>query len=227
MRIHSALVLCLLLGCAGHPAPDGETLDKAVKQPYGGYIVVTLRDGTVRKGELLAIDRNALWVLDRRHQTHSFELRAISRADLYKYDHEGFGWWGGLGSLSTLSHGALLLISLPVWAIATMIVSSAESTHAHLSYPDDEIKELSMWARYPQGMPSPPPTTSREQAWELTKQAQIAARAGRCDEVASLDARVQQLDKDFYDVTFLRDEAIRRCLQLPSLLPHGSDAGVP
>jgi hypothetical protein len=74
------------------------------------------------------------------------------------------------------------------------------------------------------------PTTTlpqRESAWQLTQQAQQAAREGKCDVVAELDHRVRALDSSLHESTFIRDEAIRRCFGLPSLLaPSPADAGI-
>lgn len=52
----------------------------------------------------------------------------------------------------------------------------------------------------------------QDQAWQLTKHARDLARKGKCDSVAKIDPRVKQLDPDFYEVVFLRDVAVARCL---------------
>lgn len=57
----------------------------------------------------------------------------------------------------------------------------------------------------------PPPKPNP--AWDYTQKAQAAARAGRCDEVRDLDVTVMALDKDFHAVVFMRDVAIKRCLE--------------
>jgi hypothetical protein len=69
--------------------------------------------------------------------------------------------------------------------------------------------------------PAPPPPTNdqmqteaRRQAWELTKQAQAAARANDCGSVLTISGKVQTTDADFYDTIFIKDAAIRRCLGL-------------
>ena len=60
------------------------------------------------------------------------------------------------------------------------------------------------------------PMTEREmkqdEAWQLTKRARDQARKGRCDAVQKIQPRVQDLDPSFYDVVFVRDVAIHRCL---------------
>ena len=53
----------------------------------------------------------------------------------------------------------------------------------------------------------------RAQAWDLTKQAQAAARENDCAKVTELSAQVGALDAEFYADLFLKDVAIQRCLQ--------------
>ena len=104
-----------------------------------------------------------------------------------------------------------------------------------------------MWARFPQGMPpdldiqaltrpramrtthpmgpvlEPTPEQVRQdartQAWAWTQQAEAAARAADCSTVLTLSGKVQTIDADFYDTVFATDAAIRRCLNLPPLVP--------
>lgn len=53
----------------------------------------------------------------------------------------------------------------------------------------------------------------RQEAWELTKQAGLAAREQDCTQVEAIDPRVRDLDFDFHVSVFMRDAAIQRCLR--------------
>ncbi|HEX5061213.1 MAG TPA: hypothetical protein VFV99_17725 [Kofleriaceae bacterium] len=54
---------------------------------------------------------------------------------------------------------------------------------------------------------------ARRDAWQLTKQAAIAARNGDCATVAALEQVVLGLDTEFHGTVFMRDAAIVHCMQ--------------
>lgn len=224
MRVRSLVVCLALTGCITNPDPrEPKGLEQIQRQGYGGWIEVELRDNRVVRGELLAVEGNTLFVLDLAHKISRVQLSEVTGAALYTYHSEGgFGVWGLLGTLSTASHGFLLALSAPVWMISAGIAAGVESRHVRLRYPQDGIESFSAWARFPQGMPVPKAPSKLDQAWELTKQAQDAARAGDCERVAVLDPQIRALHLSFYEHVFLRDAAIRRCFGLPVDAPPGA-----
>ena len=56
---------------------------------------------------------------------------------------------------------------------------------------------------------------TRENAWNATKAAALAARNHDCATVARIDADVRMLDAELYAAVFARDVAIARCLAQP------------
>jgi hypothetical protein len=242
MRVLSALLACTLLAsCVYNPDPNPPSVQSVPRSRYGAYIEVEMRSNETVRGELLAIDNGALYVRTAPTKIETLLLHRVRTADLWPYNSDwGFGVWGVLGTLGTISHGFVLIFSAPIWILTSSIVAGIESSHMHLEIPEDDLAELNKWARYPQGMPRNVAATAgskkqkQEEAWLLTKQALQAARFGKCEFVVQLDPRVRALDNDVYQLTFLRDEAIRHCLSMPSLLaPPGltpstpGDAGVP
>jgi hypothetical protein len=229
MRVLSALVAaCVLTACVQNPDPREPTLEYMQQKGYGGWIEVTDRDDKVTRGELLAIDNRAIWINTVADGTQVINLYAVRRAELFTYKSDwGFGAWGALGVLSSATHGFLAIFSMPIWILSSSLAAAAESSHVRLRLPEDEVEDLAKWARFPQGMPKQrvvAPTVTdqimatRRQAWQLTQQAQDAAREGKCELVVELSPRVRELYIDLHEVTFLRDEGIRRCLGMPSLL---------
>jgi hypothetical protein len=63
----------------------------------------------------------------------------------------------------------------------------------------------------------PPPAIelhrADERAWQLTRKAAAAARAGDCTTARAIASDVRALDEDFYTTVFARDAAISRCVQ--------------
>jgi hypothetical protein len=239
MRIHSLLAV-LLCACVSNPDPRKPSLENVERSGYGGWIVMTTRQGARIEGELISVEGVFVRVLHYgRLPLLAVQTTEIASAELFKYESEGFGAWGALGSVSALSHGFFLVLSIPVWLISTGVVSSIESRSVILHYPEDSWAELAKWARFPQGMPEgideralivpqqklgspgnfePPPTSApanndhRAEAWELTKQAQAAARMYDCLRVNKLNDKVLLLDPEFHRVVFIADAAIKRCL---------------
>lgn len=74
-------------------------------------------------------------------------------------------------------------------------------------------------------LPPPPPPRDRikdrEKAFALTKQASKAARDGKCADALALEPQVRELDTNVHEAWFVRDDAIKPCLQraAPSATP--------
>jgi hypothetical protein len=56
------------------------------------------------------------------------------------------------------------------------------------------------------------PVIQRRDAWQLTKQAQVAARAGDCATVYTIDEVLRGVDAEFHRTVFARDHAIIQCI---------------
>jgi hypothetical protein len=154
MRARSLLALVLACAtCTTNPDPRQPSIEMMQKRSFGGWIVVVQRDGGIHGGELIATDGGVIRVLNMRGMS-VIPATTITWAGLYKYEHEGgLGAWGLLGGLSTISHGFFLVISFPVWMLVTGIAIAVESGHVEIEYPDEDWREFSKWARFPQGMP--------------------------------------------------------------------------
>ena len=53
---------------------------------------------------------------------------------------------------------------------------------------------------------------AREQAWQLTQQAEAAARTGDCAAVVRLDPEIAAADRGVHDVVFAGDLGVGACL---------------
>jgi hypothetical protein len=155
MHARSALVATIALvasACARDIDPRTPTLVQMQQEGHGGWIVVETQTA-ITEGELISVEPNELRVLDG-IELDRIALDGIVKAELFPYVPEGFGVWRALGTLSTISHGVLAVISAPIWLIASSSVNSLESEHMIHTYPDEPWTAFARWARFPQGMPS-------------------------------------------------------------------------
>jgi hypothetical protein len=154
MRIHDLCFVLALAACKTNPDPRHLPPETMQREAFGGYIVVTSRDGALVTGELLAVAADRLYV-DGPDKYAPFVVARgnISTAELFEYESGDVTTWGVLGTLSTASHGFLLVFSAPLWIAATSIANAVESRHMILHYPSDGWEPLARWARYPQGPP--------------------------------------------------------------------------
>jgi hypothetical protein len=155
----AAWAVVLLAGCSATVAPPGwlPPAEQAQQQAYGAWIRVQYRHGEEIyhvAGELIAVEADSLYVLNNE------DLLALARQDITKsklgtYDSQAgtLGGWTGLGALSTLSHGVLLIFSLPLWLAAGIASTHAQSHASLLEYPHCQWDGQRPYARFPGGLP--------------------------------------------------------------------------
>lgn len=159
-RVGAATVLALLaLGCASNPAPAGtlKTAEEMGQATRGGYILIHTATGSV-EGELIAVGPSAVFVYPKGSPDGPLAevpIPTITTARLAAYATSpglviGLGL---LGTVSTLSHGAVLVVSAPVWLLSTFVLGYIESGGGLMDYPDHPITDLAPFARFPQGLP--------------------------------------------------------------------------
>jgi len=156
-RRRSAALLGLLFvgtACFRTTAPRGwlSTADAAQREAYGGWIRVETAHGAFAEGELIAVTPETLFVLSL-DSLASVPISAVTLATLTAYDaqHGVLRTWTLLGSLATVSHGVLLILTLPVW-ITTGALSTASASKAPRIQSLDPAA-LRPFARFPQGIP--------------------------------------------------------------------------
>ncbi len=124
---------------------------------HGATVVVDLPDAPSIEGELLAVEDIYVHVLDEEGQRVSIRRTGIDKVsvDVRKGSAGWYALWAGIGTISTLSHGFLLIGSAPIW----LVVGTATTTGEGVASADVAVREaedyalLRHFARYPQGMP--------------------------------------------------------------------------
>lgn len=145
--------------CAHNPAPRG-WLPRPVEaqtSAYGGWIELTYREDGARRhteGELIAVTADSVWVLTGT-QGAVISTSAIEQGKLAAYAAETgtMQTWALLGTLATISNGAFLVFTAPMWLIGGSLTVGSESRSAERKHPPLEWLGLAPYARFPQGMP--------------------------------------------------------------------------
>lgn len=151
------LAASLAVACAASTAPRGwlPGPGEAQAEAYGGWISVQRQSHreTIH-GELIAVDRDSVFVLTA-EELFVIPLADVRRAKLTSYKSGGsaIALWGLAGTLSTISHGVILIISAPLWIVSSSIAAAGASREPQVTYPQRSQQELSMYARFPQGLP--------------------------------------------------------------------------
>ena len=159
VRAGLMLVVFLVSGCAGNPTPElwRPSAAQALHVTRGSWVVVEPRPAEADTsemshvaGELIAIDDDAIHVLT------AGGLRSVARSSPHRITVVGYGTPGGsvavwavAGGVSTLSHGAFLLFTAPMWAVVGTWAALSESGAGDVH--DENIARA--FARFPQGLP--------------------------------------------------------------------------
>jgi hypothetical protein len=151
-----AVLLAAAAGCYQSSAPPKWLPSplEAQRDAFGSWIIVQGQPKTepLARGELIAIDTDTIHVLA------DGRLVSISRASVccaeltaYRMDVSELQLWTALGTVSTASHGLLLVLTAPTWIIAGTVATSAASYAPRIISTDPVV--LQPFARFPQGIP--------------------------------------------------------------------------
>jgi hypothetical protein len=144
-------------GCASNPVPSRlrVTKEQAVMSGKGAPARVTFHNRAIAFGELIAASDDTVWILTEQGQLAFYPVSAIESVALGVHDNHAviFGVWTALGSVSTISHGAFLIFTLPIWLVTGLSTTVQESRIGNFEYPPWPLVALKPYARFPQGAP--------------------------------------------------------------------------
>jgi hypothetical protein len=172
--LSTMLAALALSSCAANHAPEGWLPSRAQMgaDPYGAWAYIELGDGVYTanvQGEYIGVDDSAAFI-GSVEGTVRVPFERVYRAQLraHEVNTGSIGAWGGLGTLSTLTHGWIGAITIPVWVslwigAATAEASSGTRMIMSVDWDDKRIAstEIGSWfktnaeySRFPQGIPN-------------------------------------------------------------------------
>jgi hypothetical protein len=154
------LLALLALACAQpNPAPPSwrRNLEDAQRSPLGAWTAVTLRDGRMTSGELLAAGDEGLLLGAGMAATHvPRQCLALVRVGGYDASNTAVVLGGVVGGLATITHGFFAIISAPIYLTTFVYNAYSLSGKGHFDLvPGARLRTLAPWARFPQGLPAP------------------------------------------------------------------------
>lgn len=148
----AAALLALFAGCASTSAPSDwlDDPELAGLDGFGAWVEVQLETKRL-SGELIAVSADSLFFAD--STIRVVAVQRIASARLVAYDAPALVAPVLLGTLSTASHGLLLVFTAPMWIIAGSISAGARTYDPIIDYPEKRLAEFRPYARFPQGLP--------------------------------------------------------------------------
>lgn len=150
-------ILCIVFShCASTNAPMGWLVkpESVPTDTYGAWIKIRTHHGLI-SGELISLMNDTVFVAD------TAALHGVASADIisarlatYNAAHSNIGAFAFFGTISTISNGAFLIFTAPMWIIGGTIASIIRSYEPIIDYPKRPLTDFSPYARYPQGLPS-------------------------------------------------------------------------
>ena len=158
-RTLAAVAIGWNAGCASNTAPPGwlPTPEVAGRDAYGGWIELSTRSDTAPiriEGELIAVSEDTAWVLTVTGAI-AVPVSTVLSGKLTGYNAKA-GTLGGLtavGAFSTVSNGALLIVTAPAWLIVGTAAAASQSHAPVQQIPTVGWQQLAAFARFPQGLP--------------------------------------------------------------------------
>lgn len=155
MRALEALIIVLTVGCL-HDVKDKRPLDPEsfARSGLGAWVEVTTNNGTFG-GELISVNGTLLYVYsERTGELWYFKEATVSTVVVYPAaDVNGVVGMRMFTGLAMIPHGWFLPLTLPFYLSIT-----ASSINGDIDpiarYPEQPWADLSLWARFPQGLPA-------------------------------------------------------------------------
>lgn len=164
-----AALLAAAAGCYQSSAPPRwlPLPVEAQRDAFGLWIRVQGQPKTapLAEGELIAVTTDSIHLLaDGRLVSLARGTLCCAELTAYRIDLSELQLWSLFGTVSTVSHGFVLILTAPMWMLAGTVATSAASYAPRIISTDPLV--LQPFARFPQGIPPGlDRTTLRSKPW--------------------------------------------------------------
>jgi hypothetical protein len=142
--------------CAGWRVPNSERAaqEEAITGGKGARACLRLSSGAEVRGELISAEGVYIWLLRDDGRLVNFPVESVRDASLgvFQTREAELTAWTIVGALSTVSHGAYIIFSLPLWLLVGIPSAYVESRRGFIAYPQYSWQVLGRYARFPQGL---------------------------------------------------------------------------
>ena len=155
-RAAGGALVAALAGCYQSTAPPRwlATPVDAQREAFGSWIRVHGESNAppLAEGELIAVDADSIHVLaDNRLVSLARQPLCCAELTAFQTDLADLQYWTALGTVSTLSHGFVLIASAPSWLLAGTLATASASRASRVASTNPAA--LRPFARFPQGIP--------------------------------------------------------------------------
>jgi hypothetical protein len=155
------LIFFILIFCASCASIEGsrELIPypwEVPENPRGCWIELETKVDKI-SGEFIGLSEENVYVeVQFGKKLYAVPRDEVKTAQIVVFYPDGTGYlglWTLLGVLSTLSHGWGLILSAPIWLLFGIPSMIGRSYEPVFSYSKKELDKMSIYARYPQGVP--------------------------------------------------------------------------
>jgi hypothetical protein len=150
------LPLCAFLwqGCLSSKAPYLPKGKDIPFSPHGSYATFSLlNQKKTLSGELISVQSGMIYLINSKGMADSVQIQHIKKFKLWFAKPPQYGYTIPTSVATNIFHGRFFLLSAPINAFITTIVTAGSYKSYSYNQHDMELQEIRYFARFPQGLP--------------------------------------------------------------------------
>lgn len=123
--------------------------------PFGSFTNIKTVSNDLVSGELISVDSSEIIILTKVYnqlKVVKINIKEVKNVKFFYAKGTNYGWTIPLFSLMSITQGFFSILTLPFNLITTIAVTV--NGNQMYSYQNMTVKQLKMFARFPQGLPS-------------------------------------------------------------------------